>query len=239
MNSLKGKQSPSPIILLKIKIYHMKKSFILKIINLSHLLSLIILLLSKMMFLLNIKLRNFILRLSPKELLFQSKKFLLSKIIPMVFLKLIILPQYPPQAVVAVPDQAVQPVYNAEYQNYSNVRQINHKGVFQPAPNTFYISTGCCTKSVPFIIIMIGIFIIIISILIFKLLLSIIELIFFICGLYFCCKLYNNINFVMGKNNLIVIKKAYCPKQTNIYNPGELLRLEFKYSSSYSSNGKL
>ena len=43
----------------------------------------------------------------------------------------------------------------------------------------------------------------------------------------------------MGQNNLIVIKKAYCPKQTNIYNPGELLRLEFKYSSSYSSNGKL
>ena len=145
---------------------------------------------------------------------------------------------YPPQVGVAVPVQVQpQPVYKTEYQNYSNVSQISHKGVFQPDPNTFYISTGCCFKFMPFIMTGFGILFIFISYLIDGIgmvFLFFFGLLFTIIGFVSCCTMYNNIYFIMGPNTLTVTKKAMCCKKTRIYNPGELQRVEFNYNYSYS-----
>ena len=112
-------------------------------------------------------------------------------------------------------------------------------GVFQPYPNKFLISTGCSRKFKPFIFIIFGILVVIIPALfvdISILVTPIFGLLFIIAGLGLCCKMYNNIYFIMGQNNLTIIKKANCGEQTHIYNPGELLRVEFKYNCSYNSN---
>ena len=149
-------------------------------------------------------------------------------------------PQYPPQVGgVPVQVQPVQPVYNAQYQNYNNISQIRHKGVFQPDENTFYIETGCVSKSMPYILTIFGIFLLVIpffnmsSNLMFA---FFIGAIFLFSGLISCCKLYNKIYFIMGPNTLTVMKKANCGKQTKIYNPGELMRVEFNYNYAYSSS---
>ena len=44
---------------------------------------------------------------------------------------------YPPQN--GGPIIPTQPVYNDKYRNYQNITQINHKRIYQPNANTFYI----------------------------------------------------------------------------------------------------
>ena len=70
-------------------------------------------------------------------------------------------PVYPPNQPVAIPVQQVGPVISNpqsngvgvqhEYQNYQNISEVPHRGIFQTDSNTFYISTGCCFKLFPFI----------------------------------------------------------------------------------------
>ena len=59
---------------------------------------------------------------------------------------------YPQNAV--VPQPIIQ--YNNDYQQYNNISQIKHKGIYQKDENTFYISTGCCCKSIKYIVILFG-----------------------------------------------------------------------------------
>lgn len=40
----------------------------------------------------------------------------------------------------------IPPTLDTKYQKYSNISQIPHKGISQPKPNTFYVSTGCCLE---------------------------------------------------------------------------------------------
>ena len=47
--------------------------------------------------------------------------------------------------------QPVVPVYQTQYQNYRDISEIPHKGIYQINENTFYISTGCCFKIFPFL----------------------------------------------------------------------------------------
>jgi len=54
--------------------------------------------------------------------------------------------------------QPVSPEYQAQYGNIKNISEIPHKGIYEIDENTFYISTGCCSKIIPlFIILFIGI----------------------------------------------------------------------------------
>ena len=50
----------------------------------------------------------------------------------------------------------IQPVYNEEYKKYKNISEINHKSIYQPDENIFYITTGYCSKLVPFLLIFFG-----------------------------------------------------------------------------------
>ena len=144
---------------------------------------------------------------------------------------------YPQNAGITIQSQ---PIYKDEYKNYTNIKQINHKGIYQTDENTFYISTGCCFKLFPYIFTFVGLFLM--SLPIIKIgegnmyIAAIVGLIFFVAGSSLFCIMYNNIYFIMGPNTLTVMKKAQCRKKTTIYNPGELQRVEFNYEYSYSGS---
>ena len=168
-------------------------------------------------------------------------------------------PSYPPSQGVAVPVQQgipvnnyppqiqdpnnaplyvqpVVPVYQTQYQNYTNISEIPHKGVYQIDENTFYISTGCCFKIFPFIFFIVGVGVGAIYIIAHSFWLLIFGSIFATAGFFMFFKMYNSIYFVMGPNTLTIVKKATCGKQTKIYNPGELARVDFTYDYSYDSS---
>ena len=126
-----------------------------------------------------------------------------------------------------VPQPVIQ--YNNIYQQYNNISQINHKGVYQVDENTFYVSTGCCFKLFPFVFGLVGLGTLVFGIYIAQVFLIIFGAIFAAVGIYLFFFMYNNIYFIMGPNTLTIMKKATCRKKTNIYNPGELERIEFNY----------
>ena len=141
---------------------------------------------------------------------------------------------YPPQAGgVIIPTQSA---YNAKYENYKNISQINHKGIYQPDENTFYISTGFCFKLFPFIFAIMGVFFMLVPLMDPKgtggniYMASAAGVIFFIVGVSLFFLMYNDIYFIMGPNTLTIMKKALCRKKILIYNPGELLRIELNYA---------
>ena len=155
---------------------------------------------------------------------------------------------YPPQIQTTQPNNyMIQPVVPVEYQtqyqyqDYQNITQIPHKGIYQTDANTFYISTGCCFKLFPFIFFFAGCGVFAIS---FSsnaqniVIARVFGVIFALIGVFLFFKMYNNIYFIMGPNTLTVMKKALCGKQTKIYNPGELQRIEFNYNFGYNSGSK-
>ena len=172
-------------------------------------------------------------------------------------------PQYPPPQGVAIPVQQAIPVNNYppqiqtsqpnnyivqpvvpvqyqtqyQYQDYQNITQIPHKGIYQVDANTFYISTGCCFKIFPIIFFLVGCGLAVVAVIVAQSLITLIIGILFACiGIMLFFKMYNNIYFIMGPNTLTVMKKAMCGKKTTIYNPGELLRVDFNYNYGYSSS---
>lgn len=128
-----------------------------------------------------------------------------------------------------------QPVLNKQYQNYNNISQIPHKGVYQPDENTFYISTGYCFRIVPIILFIIGTPLVLISFFTKELILGLLLFGLFLELISIClCFKMNNINyFILGANTLTVLKKSFCFKRAHIYNPGELLRVDFTHDYSY------
>jgi len=147
---------------------------------------------------------------------------------------------YPPQIQnpnnAALYVQPVAPVYQTQYQNYRNISEIPHKGVYQIDENTFYISTGCCFKIFPFIFFIVGVGVGALYIAAHSFWLIIFGSIFATAGFFMFFKMYNSIYFMMGPNSLTIVKKATCGKQTKIYNPGELARVDFNYDYSYDSS---
>ena len=131
----------------------------------------------------------------------------------------------------------IQPVYNEEYKKYKNISEINHKGIYQPDENIFYITTGCCFKLMPFLLIFFGFLLLMamyiaMGALMFIYIASYAGAFFCFIGFLLFFIMYNNIYFIMDSNNLIVIKKALCRKKTHIYNPGELIRIDFNHNEN-------
>ena len=134
--------------------------------------------------------------------------------------------------------QPVVPVNQIQYQNYRDISEIPHKGIYQINENTFFISTGCWFIIFPFIFFIAGVGI---GMLYFfvsnpNIWILIIGGIFATAGFFMFFKMYNSIYFEMGPNTLTIVKKAIIGKQTKIYNPGELARVDFTYDYSYDSS---
>ena len=161
-------------------------------------------------------------------------------------------PVYPPNQPVAIPVQQVGPVISSpqsksvgvqhKYQNYQNISEVPHRGIYQTDLNTFYISTGCCFKLFPFIFFFSGLGLLEFST--FDIsqsyIATIVGAIFSIGGIFLAFTMYNNIYFIMGPNTLIVMRKALFGKKVTTYNPGELEKVDIHYNYSYEhdSEGK-
>ena len=124
----------------------------------------------------------------------------------------------------------VQPIPQNQY--YKPYSLVQHKGIFQKENNTYYITLGCCLKSLPFIILFIGLSInwVTIYFLPKTWILFIFGLIFTLITITCCFRGYKSAFFILGPNNLTVIQKSYCNKRSTIYNPGEIERVDFTYS---------
>lgn len=89
------------------------------------------------------------------------------------------------------------------------------------------------SRIIAFILFLIGAALIIFPFIINKAFISIFPGLFFVLfSLCWCFSLYNAY-FIMGPNNLKVIKKSMLLRKTIIYNPGELLGVDFSHSYSY------
>ena len=127
----------------------------------------------------------------------------------------------------------IPPVLDTQYQKYSNISQIPHKGISQPKPNTFYVSTGCCLRITAIILFLIGAGLIVFPFIIKAAFITILPGLFFLLmSLCWCFGVFNAY-FIMGPNNLKVIKKSMLWRKTMIYNPGELLEVNFSHKYSY------
>lgn len=121
-----------------------------------------------------------------------------------------------------------KPIINNEIK-----KEIPHKGILQPDENSFYITTGCCFKFIPFFGCFLGLLMIVISLLTEVIIIVIIlGSLIFLVNFSFFFVLFNNVYFIMGQNNLKIVKEALCRKKTLIYNPGQLLRIELNYQLS-------
>ena len=130
-----------------------------------------------------------------------------------------------------------QPIYNNAYPNITNIKQIHHKGISQIDEKTFYISTGCCIKLLPWIASAFGLLFTFIILFFAKSLAGLFGLIFFFVGIFICYKMYNSVYFILGPNTLTVTKIALCRKRSTIYNPGDLRKVEFKHNFSPDRDG--
>jgi len=118
---------------------------------------------------------------------------------------------------------------NPQNQNNKSYSSVEHKGIFQTEPNTFYITTGRCRKITPYILFFISLLSIVYTAfhLPQKLPAFIIGIIFFICILTLSCITFHSVFIILGPNTLTVISKSACYKKSKIYNPGELERIDF------------
>lgn len=150
--------------------------------------------------------------------------------------------------------QPVSPEYQAQYGNIKNISEIPHKGIYEIDENTFYISTGCCSKIIPlFIILFIGIgeFVLSFYFLFIKREILYFLFIFFHGGAFFIagfCILFSNcksVYLIKKKNSIKVINKTTCRKKKKTYKSDKIERVDFTNTndSTYSlifelTNGK-
>ena len=135
--------------------------------------------------------------------------------------------------------------YQAQYENYKNISEIPHKGIYQVDENTFYISKGCFFKIFPFILFFLGVGLASFSFFITNnnqnsflgpsFFMLIFGITFALVGFILFFKMYNCIYFIKGPNSLTVMKKSIFGKKTRNYNPNELIRIDFLYNYSNDS----
>ena len=155
-------------------------------------------------------------------------------------------PAYPPNQVIAIPIQQVNPLNDLsqtsnstaaqiQYQNYTNISQVPHKKIRQTDENTFCIPTACFFKCFPFIFFLAGIGFAAIGFINLKELYFIIifGLVFSSSGILMGFVMYNDVYFIMGPNTLMIMQKALFRKKIITYNPGEIERVDFNYNYGY------
>jgi len=150
--------------------------------------------------------------------------------------------------------QPVSPVYQAQYENIKNISEIPHKGIYEIDENTFYISTGCCSKTIPsffFLFFGIGEFVLCYYFLFIERVIPYFLFLFFhggafnIIGLSYLLLNCKSAYIIKKKNSIKVINKITCRKKIKTYNIDEIERVDFsnKENCTYSlifelTNGK-
>ena len=147
-------------------------------------------------------------------------------------------PYYPPQG--ATPIQPGVPINNYPLQPTAlNVQKvppnqlhksyslIEHKGILQTEKNTFYITEGSCDKFIPFMPLIVALFLILFGILNENFVVLILALLFIIFSIIGCFTHIHSTFIVLDPTTLTIIKKALCNTKTTIYNTGELEKITF------------
>ena len=123
-----------------------------------------------------------------------------------------------------------------DYQQITNVNQIQHMGIYQPDVGSLYLSLGCCFKIFPIIFLILGLGIIPLFIVVKGnngYICTAIGVLFVIISIVMMFKGYYTVYIVMGVNDLTLTKKALCGKNTTTYGPGELLSIELSHDITH------
>ena len=133
-------------------------------------------------------------------------------------------------------DIQAQPIYNNQNQNLNDFSEIPHRGISHPDNNTFIIKAVCCYRFFPIIFFLIGLFFVLLYIFTKKynyVISAFFGLCMIICSLPLYCLMFSKATFILGPNTLTIKKKALCYQKTLIYNPGEIIKVDFNYKFSH------
>ena len=127
-----------------------------------------------------------------------------------------------------------------DYSKYTNINQLNHRGIIQTDSNTFYLTKKCCSKLFPILFSSFSLFL---STVIFwtevstaTICLCVVGGIFVILGILMLCRSYISVYFILGPNNIKVVQKAWCGSKTTIYNSGQITKIIFALSMESFKN---
>ena len=117
--------------------------------------------------------------------------------------------------------------------NIDKFSEITHGRISHPNEKTFNILVPPkrCLKCCPLFVFFCGLFLISFPFIIRQYFLIFVYGILGFCillvDLILCFKFAINVSFILGPNNLTIVKKSFCSKKTFIYNRGELLRIDY------------
>ena len=115
---------------------------------------------------------------------------------------------------------------------------IEHKGILQTETNTFCITEGSSEKCIPFIPLILSLFLIIIGIFGDNYIFLILALVLIILSILAYFNHTHSIFIVLGPNTLTVIKKALLYKRISTYNSEELERINFTETKINTSTSR-
>lgn len=122
------------------------------------------------------------------------------------------------------------------YEQISNVNQVNHQNIYQTDSGSLYLSLGCCFKIFPIIFFVLGLGLIPLFTVVKGnngYIVTAIGVVFILVSLYMMFRGYYTVYFYMGINDLTVTKKALCGKNTVVYGPGELISIELSHDVTH------
>ena len=129
--------------------------------------------------------------------------------------------------------------YNNNFENIKNINQLPHLNFTQPDDNTFLISSKGIIV-VPIIIIFTSLPFLIAPLVVgdpMMFIMYIFASIPIIVSICLCIHMNLSVSFILGPNNITVKRKSLCRQKTNIYNSGELLRVEYQQNFVHTSKG--
>ena len=158
----------------------------------------------------------------------------------------------PPEEIYQYPNSSDFPQYNQivdsnkpqiDYSKYTNLNQLNHRGIIQKNENTFYIPERCCScgRWFPVIYFTFGFsfcFILLLEITVGTVIFALFGLFFASLGLVMLCKAYHSFYFVLNSDNIKLICVARCGRKSIVYRSGQITQVIFTSSLSLDTKGK-
>lgn len=158
----------------------------------------------------------------------------------------------PPEEIYQYPNSADFPQYNQivnsiqpqiDYSKYSNLNQLNHRGIKQTSENTFYLPEKCCSCArwgivIIFLFSFSFCFILLLDITVGTVIFAIFGFIMSCLGMIGLCTIYFSVYFVLNPNNIKVILIAWCGRKSLVYERGQITQIIFNSSSNSDDRGK-
>ena len=130
-----------------------------------------------------------------------------------------------------------------DYSKYTNINQLNHKGIRQKNQNTFYVTEKCCcNKTFPIVFFLLSVSYSSACIFSGINIKTIIGFCFgtllIMGGVLMLCKSYHTVYFKLEDNCLKIREVAWCGWKTTFYYPGQLTQIEFTSENELDLKGR-